>query len=425
MKGKHMFLHLGALLSLGFVLTYSVYPQRVYNEERDTTAQEAAKLAEEIINKSTFENQLKNLETFARRDAELHFRRARRQMELEIRDFRTWRSVDEFVDGVEGVLSAENFITSEEARIINEDLEKDCKERTTELGKAICAAKAEFAKLNQAVIDSEKQGKALEKELKTRLEDIGEIESLIGQASTFLESRLSEKNKATVDGLTGVFTNMAKSYVNFTNKLAVINNEPADQLKLILQRVAVQTLQLEADHWKTIGEIKLRRGEEQKDLKRLTNQFDNRLTKIAKYSPCWDAGAQNQTDTQRLENLKNERVEVTFSKVRAMSADCLWEEKPTEKGIVAAFLVETLYVATSLAARGETPMKLAQLRLAQEEHRYSIRQSALIARSYELTISSGTKRLARYYAGGIKPEKIAQLIQSAATVAVPAVIAGK
>ena len=69
--------------------------------------------------------------------------------------------------------------------------------------------------------------------------------------------------------------------------------------------------------------------------------------------------------------------------------------------------------------------ELAELRLAQEEHRYSIRHSAVMARGYEVALSSGTKRLARYYAGGLKPDKIAQLIYTAATVAIPAVIAGK
>jgi hypothetical protein len=70
-------------------------------------------------------------------------------------------------------------------------------------------------------------------------------------------------------------------------------------------------------------------------------------------------------------------------------------------------------------------MKLAELRLAQEEHRYSIRHSAIMARSYEVALTSGTKRLARYYAGGLKPEKIAQMVYSAATLAIPTVIAVK
>jgi hypothetical protein len=37
---------------------------------------------------------------------------------------------------------------------------------------------------------------------------------------------------------------------------------------------------------------------------------------------------------------------------------------------------------------------------------------------------TGTDRLSRYYAGGLKPEQIAQLVYSAATLAIPGVIAG-
>jgi hypothetical protein len=46
-----------------------------------------------------------------------------------------------------------------------------------------------------------------------------------------------------------------------------------------------------------------------------------------------------------------------------------------------------------------------------------------MARAYQLTISGGVKRLALYHKGGIKPSQIALLIHTAATVAIPPVIA--
>jgi len=48
-----------------------------------------------------------------------------------------------------------------------------------------------------------------------------------------------------------------------------------------------------------------------------------------------------------------------------------------------------------------------------------------MARTYEVTLTSGTKRLSRFFAGGLKPEKVAELIYTAATVAIPTVIATK
>jgi hypothetical protein len=428
MKERSLFLPIVTLLFI-FAPTYGIQAQRLYDEGRDKKAQEAAKLAEEITSTSTFENQLKNLDTLSKRDVELYFSGAKRQMELQIRAFRTWGRVNAFVSTVKNTLNAEDFISDDDVTTINQDLKKKCPEgpadsqRTTDLGKAICAAQAELKNLKRAVKETEDQGKVLEEELKTRLEKIGEIESLVDKAETFLKS--GSKNNETIKGLSEVFINLSKSYVNYTNKLAQIRNQPKDELRLLLQRVAVETLQLEADHWNTVGEIKLRRVEEQESLSSMVRDFENRLNKIAEFYPCLDASSQELSPDQRLNNLKEERIEVVFSKTIAISTKCPVDGKSRNKEELTTYLFQTLHVAASLAARGESPAKLAGLRLAQEEHRYSIRQSAVIARGYELAMSSGTTRLARYYAGGLKPEKIAQLIYTAATLAIPAVIAGK
>jgi len=94
------------------------------------------------------------------------------------------------------------------------------------------------------------------------------------------------------------------------------------------------------------------------------------------------------------------------------------------KNQIATHVYQTLHNVTALVARGNTPFKLAQLRQAHEEHRFSIRKSLVVARGYELVMRTGTDRLSRYYAGGLKPEQIAQLVYSAATLAIPGVIAG-
>jgi hypothetical protein len=431
MKVKTRFFSYALLALFIAVSTVDANAQRLYDEGRDKKAQEAAALAEEITSKSTFDKQLKNLDTLSKRDMDLYFQGAKRQMELQIRGFRTWGNVSAFVGSVETTLSAADFISDSEVQTVVDDLEKDCPQRTTELGKAICAAQAELKNLKDAVAESEKDGKALDEELKTRLEKIGVVESLVDKAETFLTSK--SKNNQTIKDLTDVFINLSKSYVSYTNKLKEINNQPKDELRLLLQRIAVETLQLEADHWKTVAEIKLRRVEEQKELSSMARQFDNRLKKIAGFSPCLEAGPNNSTADERLKKLKDERISETFAKVIALTAEppadgrpqCVVDDKLKSKEELATFLYQTLHLATALAARGETPMKLASLRLAQEEHAYSIRQSAIVARGYELAIGSGTKRLARFYAGGLRPEKIAQLIYTAATVAIPAVIAGK
>lgn len=423
MKERSLFF--AVLVSSFFMLapTERIYAQRLYDEGRDKKAQEAVKLAEAITSSSSFENQLKNLDTLSQRDTEVYFSGAKRQMELQIRGFRTWGRVNDFVVTVKTTLNTPNFISDSQAQLINEDLKKDCPQRTSELGQAICAAQSKLAILKQAVKDSEARGKSLDEELKARLEKISEIEALTEKTETFLKA--GSKTNESIKGLTTVFINLSQSYVNYTNKLDVIQNQPKDELKLLLQRLAVETLQLEVDHWQTVGEIQVRRAEEQKDLASMTREFDNRLVKIASFYPCLDPKSGQLSIAQRLDDLKAERIEETFAKTTAISISCMVDGKPRSKEFLSAYLFQTLHLAASLAARGETPMKLAQLRLAQEDQRYSIRQSAILARGYELALTSGTSRLARFYAGGLKPDKIAQLIYTAATVAIPAVIAGK
>ncbi|MGH9970435.1 MAG: hypothetical protein ACREBG_21960 [Pyrinomonadaceae bacterium] len=417
MRQRSLFFLNVILVFFTFASTGGVQAQRLHDEGRDKKAQEAAKLAEEITSRSTFENQLKNLDVLSRRDLEVYFRGAKRQMELEVSGFRTWGQVSAFVGTVKNTLNTEDFISDNDVKTINEDLEKECPARTTDLGKAICAAEKELGALKKAVKESEERGKALQEELKSRLEKIDVIESLVEKVETFLKS--GSKKKETIKGLSEVFINLSRSYVNYTNKLKEIENQPKDELRLLLQRIAVETLQLEADHWKTVATIKLRRAEEQKDLHRLVEDVEFRLAQIPK---CLSVDSTT-FNRQKINITVSEAKKLDTCKIADGSDPSSELEIPKEE--IVGYLFQTLYSAAALAARGETPMKLAELRLAQEEHRYSIRLSATLARGYELAIGSGTKRLARYYAGGLRPEKIAQLIQAAATVAIPGVIAGK
>jgi hypothetical protein len=430
MKAKTRFFPHALLALLIVVSAVAASAQRLHDDARDKKAQEAAALAEEITSKSTFDKQLKNLDTLSKRDIDLHFQGARRQMELEIRGFRTWGKVSGFIGRVETTLNAPDFISDKQAQSILDDLKKDCP-RTSDLGKAICAAQTELKNLNDAVAERKKQKKALDEELRTRLEKIQLVDSLVDKAETFLKSDSKSRDNQTISEVSDVLINLSKSFVGFTNKLQQIDNDqPKDELKLLLQRIAVETLQLEADHWQTVGEIKLRRVEEQKELSSMVRGFKDRLATIAGFWPCLPDLpdiTQDEQARKRAAGLEAERIPETFTRIIALPAraTCQVEGKPRGKEDLAAFVYQTLHLATALAARGETPMKLASLRLAQEEHAYSIRQSAIVARGYELAIGSGTKRLARFYAGGLRPEKIAQLIYTAATVAIPAVIAGQ
>jgi hypothetical protein len=62
------------------------------------------------------------------------------------------------------------------------------------------------------------------------------------------------------------------------------------------------------------------------------------------------------------------------------------------------------------AAQVDAADRLAAIRLADEERRYSIRRTAVSARTYDLAIHAAVQRLAQYWKGGIKPTELAQFI---------------
>ena len=57
-----------------------VQGQRLHDEARDKEAQKAAQLAAEITSKSSFDKQLKNLDTLSKNALDVYFAGAKRQM---------------------------------------------------------------------------------------------------------------------------------------------------------------------------------------------------------------------------------------------------------------------------------------------------------------------------------------------------------
>jgi hypothetical protein len=79
----------------------------------------------------------------------------------------------------------------------------------------------------------------------------------------------------------------------------------------------------------------------------------------------------------------------------------------------------------ALAARADTPVRIAELRGAIEERRFAIRRDAIMARTYEQILLIGAQRIAIYYKGGVKPETLAQFLNALATAGLIPTIALK
>jgi hypothetical protein len=349
--------------------------QRLYNQERDEQAQAAKKLADQIENSAVFDKQVRNLLALERQYFAVYFMEARRDLRADVNSITNWKDIDTIVKKAEAKINKPNQYSPSEIQQVQEDLEK-----------RVAEAKQALKDFKDKIAATENQ------ELISLLDHVGEL----GPLHEYGEQLLSEDRIASVKQLTQLLETLKTIYEAYTERLKAIEEQIAE-LKLPLMQIAIQRLQLEEEHWKNLGVIQTRRTAEEEDI------WDLILDYRARTGP----------DQLNVAG-SDEHVEKTLQRVV--------QSKDREK-LVNAILA--LHVATAIAARGSTPANLAEVRVAQEHHRYSIRQSAVMARAYELTVSTGVQRLALYHKGGIKPETIALLIHTVATAAIPATIATK
>jgi hypothetical protein len=79
-------------------------------------------------------------------------------------------------------------------------------------------------------------------------------------------------------------------------------------------------------------------------------------------------------------------------------------------------MLSLLLNASALAARNETPSRVAMLRMAEQTRRESVRRSAMAASSYEQLLESGAERLSAHYQGGLRWETLSRVLQAAASL---------
>jgi len=79
-------------------------------------------------------------------------------------------------------------------------------------------------------------------------------------------------------------------------------------------------------------------------------------------------------------------------------------------------MLSLLLNASALAARNETPSRVAMLRMAEQTRRESVRRSAMAASGYEQLLMSGTERLSAHYQGGLRWETLSRLWNAAAAM---------
>jgi hypothetical protein len=393
MKIKGFFPNSILLITLLASLSVRTQAQRVYDKGRDEQAKQALKAAEEIESDSSFEKQLRNLNLLSKQDFANYFLGQRREIRARLNSFTTWTDVAKAVKKAETDLDIPDPAS-------DEWLEQRKKEIQKKIDETSAALKKEKEETDKKL--EELKNRLGSRELTEFFERIGELQSLyeVGERILLNHALDDQGNPESITNYVEVANEVKKTlailknlYTAYTARLDEITNRRNELLELEqpLKLAVLEALEVEEEHWKNLGAIFAKREAEQEDLRDLVISYKRVRQTLGLY------------DSERIEDSVKNAV-----------------NRRDRDRLINIFYV--LHLASALTVRGSTPMKLEALRVAHEEHRYSIRQSSVRARTYELTVLTGVQRLALYHQGGIKPEALAQLLHSVSSLAIPPVL---
>lgn len=494
--------------------------QRLYNKERDDQAQAALPLAKSLKSGELFDKQLKNFASLVKKDFETEFLVTKFQINAFTLGVLTWGSAHTQVCDIEARDASGKLPTETEIKDALAQLKTSIADAQTALDAFKKSIKAKGPN------DEKEEDKDDRSVLGNLFNGLGELDSL----QDFLE-QVQKANPKAVDTKTlqslqqvqDVGAELKKIYDVYTTKVKEFNKLEGQlgELRLVLKTVAIQSLQVDEDHWKNIAAIRARREIERLETLSLLKEYKGAVVRlgVVNYSPKDEsqnfcqivAAAENKSDgfnlwpqqmiTVHLQDLvslgesmgkNNSRIEDEAQRaLKQMDAtnsesdrraavaptskaledavkgiddahqthkskleirdqlaadsktldDAIKSSKEASKAALQSIIInaqknrvtirdmvgdipQMLFIVAALIARGSTPTRLADLRLVQEMHAYSIRKSAVRARAYELTVSTGVQRLALFHAGGIKPTDVAELVFAASNIAItPAILA--
>jgi hypothetical protein len=282
--------------------------QRLYDKRRDDQAQEAKKYIDPLLSGTVFDAQLTNLALLSKQDLEALLLGAQYEARSTVNRFIQWKDVNCFVASVKAsVLKKEDEMTSGQTLSDNQrqalikdlrdkainDLKAKIKTATEELAKlkrdAACKKdpNANFSKCLTpeeeaacAKLPDPKPKACVEPDataIESFFEGVGELEELAKQINSLELKAVSpsvvkagQEIKAVLDQLEGVFKNYQermKKYNQLEGQLM--------ELRIPLKQVALQSLQVEAEHLNNIGEIQTRRELQEVEIGVLIGEYED------------------------------------------------------------------------------------------------------------------------------------------------------
>ncbi len=330
---------------------------RVFDKQRDAIAQDALREARGIQSGSVFEKQARNLRALSEKDITVILESSRVRMRGNVNSFRAWNDLELVV----------SIARAKTERIAPPDVTKS----QSDLDAQRDSLKKEIEKLKNV---------PMEEPLKNAMNFIGEVSPALEAG----QKLLNDKDAAGLEIAGAVLKDLQTLYAAYGVQLTAVNRviSQLSDLKIQVKKAVLARLKVEEDI--LLGRVALyeRRERELEPVRRLIKAFG-----------------------QPADVTTDENISVTLA---GLASDRARLQRA----------VRALYIATAIAARAEIPDDLYQIRTAQLDHMKSIQISAANARVYEAVLGGGVQRLALFYQGGVRPETLAQVVQSLATTGI-------
>jgi hypothetical protein len=388
--------------ALLILTTASGSAQFLYNEGRDKKSQDALSAAKGIVTGDVFDKEIQNLDRLWKFSSARVFQTAELQMSADLSGFFDWRQVAHVVERANKNIGTEQQLS----RADLERWERLKMQLATDKEAATNALRT--LKDTAANVGRDFPGVSI------WLGRLGQLDTLGKYAKDVVGFSPSPANEALLAELSSTFKGLSDLYKNF--QLAL----PASPQMLLLQS-QLELAKAGEQHLVELGLIRARLEMDvgaQHELAVLA-EATRQCVIEGVGTGCAPIVTNDVTSTLEISVHELRDAEERFLRTKTGADDAAQQQ--AKKRLDGQ--LSLLAICAALAARGNTALRLALLREADENQRYSIRESSLSAHSYEQILVNGAQRLSLYHQGGIRPETLARLLNAAATLGlIPAVL---
>ena len=253
--------------------------QRLYNKERDEQAQAALPLAQALKTGELFDRQLRNLASLAKKDFDTEFLVTRFQINAFTLSMLTWADAHEQVCQTELVNTEPGSIPdgdTVEAELAN------VKKSIEEAKAALEAFKKSVKKNEDKDGDDDDEDTSL---LATFFNNLGDLQTLIDFAEQIGKAHKDLLTTKTIDSLKEIqeiATTLKTVYDAYTAKVEEFNklNDQLAEMRILLKKVAIQSLQVDEEHWKNIASIRARRELERANVLAMIKEYKGTVRRL-------------------------------------------------------------------------------------------------------------------------------------------------